>query len=283
MHLALVYQDYWGIVSGQTTCPPEEPAWNETRDDYNAWHTENSQACYFILSNMTPLYQKYYKMRNPNAHQLWKQLETDYRKPPVEIDFYGLRSRLMSITLEKCGNVEDYANDIQNVVRQYNRHASRLPQLCEKCRKSSPAFKDFSNFTHDDDDEAAQPVGGHEHVFALLRGLPNSLGWRPCVEGIKKSYPSILGKPTKVIQALKETEMHILYIKAFGHDTKDCKKGGKKGKGRDRGSRGGQNSNVSKHEQIPSAITCSKCLGEGHNESDRRDGKMDYAISLGML
>jgi hypothetical protein len=176
MHLALVYQGYWGIVSGQTICPPEEPASNETRDDYNAWHTENSKACYFILSNMTPLYQRYYKMRNPNAHQLRKQLEAYYCKPPTEIDFDGLRSRLMSITLEECGDVEEYANDIQDVVRQYNRHASRFPHLCEKCRKSSPAFKDDSNFTHDDNDEAAQPIGGHEHVFALLRGLPNSLG-----------------------------------------------------------------------------------------------------------
>jgi hypothetical protein len=111
MHLALVYQGYWGIVSGQTICPPEEPASNETRDDYNAWHTENSKACYFILSNMTPLYQRYYKMRNPNAHQLRKQLEAYYCKPPTEIDFYGLRSRLMSITLEECGDVEEYAND----------------------------------------------------------------------------------------------------------------------------------------------------------------------------
>jgi hypothetical protein len=76
----------------------------------------------------------------------------------------------------------------------------------------------------------------------------------------------------------------MLYIQVFGQDdTKDCKKEGKKEKGRDRGSRGRQNSNISRHEQTPSAVTCSKCQGEGHNESDCRDGKMDYAISLRML
>jgi hypothetical protein len=61
-------------------------------------------------------------------------------------------------------------------------------------------------------------VSRHEHVFALLRGLPDTPDWHLCVKLIKQQSPSILGRPAKVIESLQDTENELLERKGLGPD-----------------------------------------------------------------
>jgi hypothetical protein len=169
---------------------------------------------------MAARYQKLYRMRQPDAKQLWDKLASDHQDKVLK-DLHGLRTKLLAVTLEDSGKVENYAYIIQSIIDKYNSCASEESQLCKSCRGGSTSTN-FVNLTLDDDDDDDDaniwPISRHEHVFTLLHGLPDTPDWHLCIKLIKQQPPSILGRPAKVIESLQDMENELLEWKGLSPD-----------------------------------------------------------------
>jgi hypothetical protein len=141
----------WDIVSGTIVCPAV-PAAGASRKKYEAWQVSNSTAYFNIGGSMAARYQKLYRMRQPDAKQLWDKLASDHQGK-VSKDIHGLRTKLLAITIEESGKVKNYAYTIQSIIDKYNSCASEESQLCVSCRGGSTSTNNFINLTLDDDDD----------------------------------------------------------------------------------------------------------------------------------
>jgi hypothetical protein len=213
VEMALGTKACWDIVSGTIVCPAV-PAAGSSREKYESWQVSNSTAYFIIRGSMAARYQKLYRMQQPDTKQLWNKLASDHQDK-VSKDVHGLRTKLLVVTLEDSGKVEYYAYTIQSIIDKYNTCASEESQLCVSCGGGSTSTNNFVNLTLDDDDDDDDnadmwPISRHQHVFALLHGLPDTPDWHLCVKRIKQQSPSILGRPAKVIESLQDTENELL-------------------------------------------------------------------------
>ncbi|MBC7870646.1 MAG: DDE-type integrase/transposase/recombinase [Chitinophagaceae bacterium] len=286
MELAIGARLAWEVVSGDME-KPSEPKSGESRETIERWIAANNMAYFLMLSNMNPRLQKQYRMKSPNAKQLWDRLEKDHTQKLMK-DVHSLRSKLRSITLEDCGKVEVYASKIQQCVDKFNLCASPEAILCASCRRRSKTVKEqptsskgkevapidgesddgnfVSYFDDEDDVEIIAPISRHEHVYELLRGLPQQPEWNMSTKLIKQKTPSIMGSPAKVIDELLTTEYEILNRKGFSQDavlfTKKQKGGNKDSKSSTDSKAGPSDSNEKKQ------TTCYHCQRKGHMAKD---------------
>jgi hypothetical protein len=156
VEMALDAKACWDIVSGIIVCRAV-PAAGVSREKYKAWQVSNCTAYFIIRDSIAARYQKLYRMWQPDAKQLWDKLASDHQDK-VSKDIHGLRTKLLAITLEDSGKVENYTYTIQYIINKYNSYVSEESQLCISCRGGSTSTNNFVNLTldddYDDDDDA---------------------------------------------------------------------------------------------------------------------------------
>jgi len=110
----------YGIIKGYDD-KPEEPAATATaieKATFKDWMNRHGVARSTIQLGMEPRIQAEYTVVN-DAKTLWEMLASAY-KSKLKLNIFEIREDLWSIKLQDCGDVDNYASQIDRKVKNYN-------------------------------------------------------------------------------------------------------------------------------------------------------------------
>jgi len=120
MALLLEQKQVYGIIKGYDD-KPEEAAANATTTEkaaFKDWMNHHGVARSTILLGKEPRIQAEYTVVE-DAKTLWEMLASAY-KSKLKLNIFEIREDLGSIKQQDCGDVDNYASQINRKVQEYN-------------------------------------------------------------------------------------------------------------------------------------------------------------------
>jgi hypothetical protein len=222
MALLLEQKQVYGTINGYDD-KPEEPAANATAKEkaaFKDWMNRHGVTRSTILLGMEPRIQAEYTVID-DAKTLWEKLASAY-KSKLKLNIFEIREDLWSIKLQDCGDVDNYASQIDRKVKDYN--------LC-----AGPSTTD-TDATDTDSAKTIAKMSEQEHSFYLLRGIPRNDKWKVFLELMMDKNTTMTATPDEIVTKLVEKEAAIKREKGLAPEAllfakKGGGNGGKAGKG----------------------------------------------------
>jgi hypothetical protein len=119
MTLFLERKHVYGIIKGYDDKPEEPPATTTTTDKaaFKDWMNRHGVARSTILLSMEPRIQAEYTVVD-DVKTLWENLASAYMSKR-KLNIFEIREDLWSITLQDCGDVDNYTSQINQEVNDY--------------------------------------------------------------------------------------------------------------------------------------------------------------------
>jgi len=209
----------YGIIQGYDD-KPEEPAAKATATGKAAFKdsmTRNGVARSTIVLCMEPRIQAEYTVVD-DAKTLWEKLGSAY-KSKLKLNIFEIREDLWSIKLQDCGDVDNYALQIDRKVKDYS--------LC--AGPTAPSTTD-TDVADTDSAKTIVKMSEQEHIFYLLRGIPTNDEWKVFLELIMDKNATMTATPDEIVTKLVQMDAAIKREKGLAPEALlFAKKGGGKG------------------------------------------------------
>jgi hypothetical protein len=203
---------------------PEEPAANTTATEKAAikdWMNRHSVARWIILLGMESRIQAEYTGVD-DAKTLWEKLASAY-KSKLKLNIFEIREDLWSIKLQDCGDVDNYALQIDRKVKDYN-------------LSSGPTTTD-TNAT--DNAKTIAKMSEQEHILYLVRGILWNDECKVFLELMMDKKATMTATPNEIVTQLIEKEAAMKRENGLAPEALlFAKKGGKGGIGGNGGKAG---------------------------------------------
>jgi len=242
MALLLEQKQVYGIIKGYDD-KPEEPAANATATEkaaFKDWMNRHGVARSTILLGMEPRTQAEYTVVE-DAKTLWEKLASAY-KSKLKLNIVEIREDLWSIKLQDCGDVDNYAWQIDRKVKDYN--------LC-----AGPSTTD-TDATDTYSAKTIAKMSEKEHIFYLLPGIPRNDKWKVFLELMMDKNATMTATPDEIFTKLVEKEAAIKSENGLAPEALLFAKQGGKGCNSGKAGKGGRSPRRDKRD-------------------DKRDGKRD--------
>jgi len=257
MALLFEQKQVYGIINGYSD-KPEEPAANATATEkaaFKDWMNRHGVARSTILLGIEPRIQAEYMVVD-DPKTLWEKLASAY-KSKLKLNIVEIREDLWSIKLQDCGDVDNYASQIDPKVKDYN--------LC--AGPTAPTTTD-TDATDTDSAKTIAKMSEQQHIFNLLRGIPTNDEWKVFLELRMDENATMTATPDEIVTNLVEKEAAItienalppealLFAKKGGRGDR----GGKVGKSPKRDKRDNKGDNDRKEKDFRK---CFHCQRRGH-------------------
>ena len=218
MALLLEQKQVYGIIKGYDD-KPEEPAANATATEkaaFKDWMNRHGVARSTILLGMERSIQAEYTVIH-DAKTLHEKVASAY-KSKLKLNIFEIRIDLWSIKLQDCGDVDNYALQIDRKVKDYN--------LC-----TGPMTSDTDADT--DSAKTITKMSEQGHIFYLLRGIPRNNEWKVFLELMMDINTTMTATPDEIVTKLIEKAAAIKRENGLApEDLLFAKKGGKGGIGK---------------------------------------------------
>jgi len=252
----------YGIIKGYDA-KPEEPAANATATEkagFKDWMNCHGVARSSILLGMEPRIQAEYTVVD-NAKTLWEMLASAY-KAKLKLNMFDIREDLWSIKLQDCGDVDNYASQIDWKVMDYN--------LC-----TGPTTADTDTADTNANAKTIAKMSEHEHIYYLLRGVPWNDQWKGFLELMMDKNTRMTATPDEIVTKLVEKEAAINTENGLAPEAVFfAKKGGKRGGGNGgKASKGGRGPKRDKRDNKDDRKEkdfrkCFHCQRRGHTTAN---------------
>jgi len=197
MALLLEQKQVYGIIKGYDD-KPEEPVANATATEkaaFKDWMNSHGVARSTILLGMELRIQAEYTVVD-DAKMLWENLASAY-KSKLKVNIFDIREDLSTIKLQDCGEVDNYASQIDRKVKDYNHCAG----------PTAPSTTDT-----DADTDTAKKISKmceQEHIFYLLRGIRRNDKWKVFLELMTDKNATMTATSNEIVTKLVEKEAAI--------------------------------------------------------------------------
>jgi hypothetical protein len=151
-----------------------------------------------------------------DAKMLWELLASAYRSK-LKFNIFEIREDIWSIQLQDCRDVDNYASQIDQKVKDYN--------LC-----AGPTTTDPGTNTHSA--KTIAKMSEQEHIFYLFRRIPMNDEWKVFLELMMEKIATLTATPDEIVTKLVENEAAIKREKGLAPEAlhfakKDGGNGGK--------------------------------------------------------
>ena len=183
MALLLKQNQVYGIIKGYDE-KPEEPEANATATKKAAFKdcmNRHGVARSTILLGMEPRMQAEYTVVK-DEKTLSDKLASAY-KSKLQLNIFEIREDLWSIKLQDCGDIDNYASQIDRKVKDYN--------LC-----AGPSTTD-NDATDTDSAKTIAKMSKQEPIFNLLRGIPRNNEWKVFLELMMDKNATMTPRPMR--------------------------------------------------------------------------------------
>jgi hypothetical protein len=217
MALLLQQKQVYGIITGYDD-KPEEPAGNANATEkaaFKDWMNCHGVARSTILLGMEPRIQAEYRVIE-DTKTLWDQLASAY-KSKQKLKIFEIKEDLRRITVQDCGDVNNYGLRIDWKVKDYN--------LC-----AGPTTTDTDATDTNGSAKAIAKMSQQEYIFYLLRGIPSNHEWKIFLELMMDKNARLTATPDGIVTELVEKEAAIKRENGLAQEALlFAKKGGKAG------------------------------------------------------
>jgi len=198
MALLLEQRQVYGIIKGYDD-KTEVPAANATATEkapFKDWMNGHDVARSTILLDMELRIQaEYMVVDDVKTH--WEKLASAY-KSKLKLNIVEIREDFWSIKLQDCGDVDNYASQIDRKIKNYN--------LCAKPTATSTAGTDAADTDTDVNAKAITKMSEQEHIFYLLRGIPRNDELKVFLELMMDKNATMTATPNEIVTKLVEKE-----------------------------------------------------------------------------
>jgi hypothetical protein len=152
-----------------------------------------------------------------DAKTLWEKLASAY-KSKLKLNIFEIREDLWSIKQQDCGNVDNYASQIDRKAKDYKLY-------------TAPSTTD-TEATDTDSANTITKISEQVHIIYLLRGIPRNDEWKVFLELIMDKNTTINAIPNEIVSKLVEKKAAINRENGLTPEALlFAKKGGKGGNG----------------------------------------------------
>jgi len=130
-----------------------------------------------------------------DGKMIWEMLASAF-KSKLKLNIFKIREYLWSIKLQDCGDVDNYALQINWNIKDYN--------LC-----TGPTVTSITAIHTADTDTNAKTVtkpNQQEHIFCLLRRIPRTDEWKAFLELMMDTNATLTTKPDEIVTKLIKKE-----------------------------------------------------------------------------
>jgi len=223
MALLLEQKHVYGIINRHDD-KPEEPAANATATEnaaFKDWMNLHGVARSTIQLSMEPRIQAEYTVID-DAKMLWENRASAY-KSKLKLNIFEIREELWSIKLQDCGDVDNYASQIDRKFKNYN--------LCIGPIAPSTSDTDAAD-TDTDSAKTIAKMTEQEHIFYLLHGIPRNDEWKVFLELMMDKNAMMTATPDEIVTKLIKKEAAIKRENWLAPEALlFAKKGGRGGRG----------------------------------------------------
>jgi len=209
----------YGIIKGYDD-KPEEPAANATATEkpaFKDWMNRHGVARSTIRLGMEPRIQVEYTVVD-DAKTLWEKLASAY-KSKLKPNIFEIREDLWSIKLQDCGDVDNYASQIDWNIKDYT--------LCTGPIAPSTAGIDAADT--DANAKSIAKMSEQEHIFYLHCGNPRNDEWKVFLELMMDKNATMTVTPNEIVTKLIEKEAAIMRENGLAPEALLFAKNGAKG------------------------------------------------------
>ena len=252
----LEQKQVYGIIRGYDD-KLEEPTANATatekapfKDSMNRHGVARST----ILLGMEPRIQAEYMVVD-DAKSLWEKLASAY-KSKLKLNIFEIGEDFWSIKLQDCGDVDSYALWTNLTVRDYH--------LC-----AGPSTTD-TDATNMDSAKTISQMSEREHIFYLLRRIPNKDVWKVFLELMMDKNATMTTTPDEIVTKLIEMDAAIKRENGLAPEALLIAKKGGKGGNRE-ADKGGKSPNRDMRDhkgdndrKVKDLRKCIHCQRRGH-------------------
>jgi len=223
MALLVEQKQVYGIVMGEDERPEDLVEKDATAGDklahhpaVNDWVKQHGTARSTILLSMEPRLQALY-MEITDARTLWEKLPMVY-KAKLKFNVFQIKEELLGIRNEDCDDVDTYALQIDQKVKDYNLCSEPLTSLSDMTRTLAK-------------------MTDEEYEIYLLRGMPRNDDWQFFLELMMDKNAMATLTPDEIVIKVVEKEATIQHENGLGQEALLLAKGNGKGNAKKKGKR----------------------------------------------